>query len=143
MDLSNAFDCIPHNLFIVKLHAYMLSFDMVNFLSTYIENIKENVKINNTCSMFEIRTTKINISPNFINTFLNELFLWLNKSDFDNFACDNTICVTSKELEKLLRTLEDEPNSPVNWFRNNMMINTDKLQAIILKKRVTCHTLSL
>ena len=93
--------------------------------------------------MFEIRTTKINISPNFINTFLNELFLWLIKSDFDNFACDNTICVTSKELEKLLRTLEDEPNSPVNWFRNNMMINTDKLQAIILKKRVTCHTLSL
>ena len=47
MDLSKAFDCIPHNLLIAKLHAYGLSFDTVTFLNSYLKDWKQNVKI--TC----------------------------------------------------------------------------------------------
>ena len=47
MDLSKAFDCIPHNLLIAKLHAYGLSFDTVTFLNLYLKDWKQNVKI--TC----------------------------------------------------------------------------------------------
>ena len=35
MDLSKAFDCLPHSLIIAKLHAYGLSLDACKFLSSY------------------------------------------------------------------------------------------------------------
>ena len=64
------------------------------------------------------------------------MFLWLTKSDLHNFADDNTIAVTCKNLNDLLRTLEKESESAVDWFRNNNMIaNPDKFQAIIMNKR--------
>ena len=47
MDLSKAFDCIPHNLLVAKLHAYGLSFNTVTFLNSYVKDQKQNVRIHN------------------------------------------------------------------------------------------------
>ena len=52
MDLSKAFDCIPHDLLIAKLHAYGSSFKTLTFLNSYLRNRKQCVKINNICSDF-------------------------------------------------------------------------------------------
>ena len=52
MDLSKAFDCIPHDLLIAKLHAYGFSFETLTFLNSYLRNRKQCVKINNICSDF-------------------------------------------------------------------------------------------
>ena len=60
----------------------------------------------------------------------------MTKSDLHNFADDNTIAVTWKNLNDLLRALEKESESAVDWFSNNNMIaNADKFQAIIMNKR--------
>ena len=40
MDLSKAFDCIPRDLLIAKLHAYGLDFDTVIFLHNYLKHRK-------------------------------------------------------------------------------------------------------
>ena len=70
------------------------------------------------------------------NIFINDLFFWLTKSDLDNFADDNTIAVTCKNLNDLLRTLEKESESAVDWFRNNKIIaNPDTFQTIVMNKR--------
>ena len=69
------------------------------------------------------------VGPILFNIFLKDLFLWLTKPAILNFADDNTMNVTSRDLEKLLRTLTYS-NSAVNWFRN-MIIDPDKFQAII------------
>ena len=37
IDLSKAFDCIPHDLLIAKLHAYSLDFDTVTFFHNYLK----------------------------------------------------------------------------------------------------------
>ena len=42
MDLFKAFDCIPPNLLVTKLHAYGLSIDAITFIYSYIKRRKKN-----------------------------------------------------------------------------------------------------
>ena len=126
------------------LHAYGLGFDAVTFLYNDLKHQKQSVKINNISSFFRTILSGVPqgsiLGPILLKIFMNELFLWLTKSDSINFADDNAIALTCKNLNLLLRTLEKESESAVDWFRNNNMIaNPDKFQAIIMNKRRESH----
>ena len=45
MEISNAFDCIPHDLIIAKLRAYDLAFDTLTFLYSHLKDHKQKMKI--------------------------------------------------------------------------------------------------
>jgi hypothetical protein len=47
MDLSKAFDCLPHNLLMLKLKAYGLSENSLKPLNSYLENRRQRIKIGN------------------------------------------------------------------------------------------------
>ena len=47
MDLSKAFDSIPHDLLIAKMHAYSFSKNTLVLFYSYLKR-KQNVRINNT-----------------------------------------------------------------------------------------------
>ena len=45
MDLSKAYDCLPHDLIIAKFEAYGLSKNSLTLLLDYLEGRKQGVKI--------------------------------------------------------------------------------------------------
>ena len=45
MDLSKAFDCLPHDILLDKLSAYGMSTDSVSLLESYLSNRKQQLKL--------------------------------------------------------------------------------------------------
>ena len=54
MDFSKVFDLIPYDVLIANMHAYDFSKNSFVFFYSYLKRRKENVRINNTHSIFQI-----------------------------------------------------------------------------------------
>ena len=59
MDLPKAFDYIPHDLLVAKLHAYGFSMDAITFIYSYMKRRKQGVKINDPESLFKIPLSRV------------------------------------------------------------------------------------
>ena len=140
MGLSKAFDCIPHDLLIAKLHAYGFNEKVITSLYSYLKRRKQSVKINDTESFFQILLAGVPqgsiLGPLLFNLFINDLFFFIKEAELANFADDNKIYVGSKDLTELLEILQNKCETAINWFKtNNMIVNPDKFQSMIISSK--------
>ena len=91
-DVSKAFDCLPRNSLIAKLHAYGIKNRVLNLLFSYLQNRKQRVHRNNTDSEW------IDIFFFFYYIFLCDLFLSLHNVPVANYADDNTPYCTGLKI---------------------------------------------
>ena len=68
-------------------------------------------------------------------SLMNDIFYFKKKASIYNYADDNTVSYSHKNLNLLKEVLVDESATCIEWFRNNkMQANSDKFQAIMLGK---------
>ena len=53
MDLSKAYDCLPHDLLTAKLDAYGVDIDSLKLIYSYLTDRKQRVKIGNSFSTWK------------------------------------------------------------------------------------------
>ena len=141
MDLSKAFDSIPHALLIAKLRAYNFSIDSCELMRSYLTNRKQRVKLEPARSSWQTLQRGVPqgslTGPLLFNVFLNDLVIQLaEKCDIFNYADDNSLSFHHRDLTTIKNTLESACNDALDWFDLNLMkANPDKFQAIVLSRR--------
>ena len=84
MNLSKALDSITHDFLIAKMDAYDFSKDAVTLLYSYLKRRKQNARINNTHSAFQILLSRVPrgslLGPLLFTIFINDLYLRVSKT---------------------------------------------------------------
>ena len=125
MDLSKAFDCLPHDLLTAKLEAYGLDRGALKQLLSYLNNWKQSVKVKGVRSILQLIKNDVPegsiLGPILFNIFINNLY-YVFQSDLHNFEDDNTISAISDTASDLVNSLTDKANKAVDWSHVNKMI---------------------
>ena len=95
MDLSKAYECLPHDLLIAKLAAYGFDNKALALITVYLVNRLQRVKIgSNFNSYLEILRGIPQgsiLGPILFNLFINDLMFFIKEIKVCNFADDTTI----------------------------------------------------
>ena len=105
-NLSKAFDCLPHELLIAKLHDYRVNIPSLKLLHSYLNKLKQRVKFNGTYSLwseilFGVPQGSI-LGPLSFNVFLCDLFQFFLDVDIANYADDKTLHASNINLNNVL-----------------------------------------
>ena len=146
MDLSRAFDCLPHALALAKLKAYGLQHSALKLMSSYLTDRYQRVKIADKRSDW-LKIIKgvpqgSILGPLLFNIFINDMYFMIKGCHLYNYADDNTLSFSHHDPESLHLTLEHKSEESIQWFtQNEMLANPDKFQAIVLcpSRRDSCN----
>ena len=135
-DLSKAFDCLPHDLIIAKLHAYGFDKISLRLMHSYLTDRYQRVKINNSYSLWSLIKHGVPqgsiLGPILFNIFLCDMFFMVDNIDIASYADDNTPYSVGKSQCDLETKLEKAPVKIFKRFNENgLKANQEK-----------CHFLS-
>ena len=137
MDLSKAYDCVPHELLIAKLECYGIDKVGLSFILDYTSRRKPRTKMSSSRSSWYdiIRGLPHGsiLGPLFFNIFINDLFFFITLSEVCNFADENTLYSSDKELEIVFRNLETDLSNVLAWINiSSLKPNPAKFQFMVL-----------
>ena len=103
MDLSKAFDCLPHDLLLLKLKYYGLSENALKLMKSYLTNRKQCVKLGSIKSNFEAILKGVPqgsiLGPVLFNIFINDIFHFAKSCSLYNYADDNTVSCSGEKTK--------------------------------------------
>ena len=139
MDLSKAYDCLPHDLLVAKFEAYGIDTTGLNLIQNYLSNRKQRTKINSSYSDWYDIVRGVPqgsiLGPLLFNLFINDLFLFIERTNICNFADDNTVYSCQNDLKTILEDLRYDMVTLLRWFKeNSMKVNPKKFKFVILGK---------
>ena len=135
-DLSKAFDCLSHSLFIAKHKAYGFDNNSLKLVNDYLSHRFQRTKIGNEYSSWKgilwgVPQDSI-LGSLFFNIHLCNLFFIIEKFHITNFADDNIPDVTGDNISTVAKLLEEVACAIFQWCKDNeMKANADKCHVLL------------
>ena len=117
-DLSKSFDCIPHQLLIVKLSAYGFDMKLIAFISTYLKNQKQKTK--NWSTFSECLNILLGVSqgsilrPLLLLIFIADIFYLNYDLDFASYVDETTPYICGHDFSSIINILEPNVSTLFN-----------------------------
>jgi hypothetical protein len=104
VDLSKAFDCLPHDILLCKLSAYGLSQKSVELLRNYLTGRKQQIKLQGDLSSWADIQKGVPqgsiLGPLLFKFLLTTSFIFIEYGTLYNYADDNTLSYVNDNYEK-------------------------------------------
>ncbi len=138
MDISKAFNCVPYGHLIAKMHAYGLSTNAYEFMSSYLSDRYQRFKISNVKRSWMSLQKEIpqgsSLGPFLFNIFMNDILYFIELCDLVNYADDNTRSIIECTIKVVLAILKQDTKNAIKWFIITFMhVNPSKFQCMYLK----------
>ena len=139
VDLSKAFDSLPHGLLVAKLLAYGVELPACKLLCSYLYNRYQRVKICDAKSDWLNNEKGVPqgsiLGPLLFNVFINDIFFIGSAVTIYNYADDNCVAYAHNDIYTIKNVLERDVEKSLDWFKNNSLeANPSKFQNMLLKK---------
>ncbi len=134
-DLSKAFDCLLHDLFIAKLHAYGFDYLSLKLIYSYLTGRKQRVRVNASFSEWANIDDGVPqgsiLGPELYNYYSNDLFLFMLLA-IANYADDNSPFSVDTTIPRVIDNLEADAKNLLSWIQyNGLKANPDKFQLLL------------
>ena len=137
MDLSKAFDVIPHLLLLAKFKAYGMDRESYALLKDYLSGKLQQVKTRDTYSTWrQVRRGVPQgsvLGPLLFNIFIKDLFYHVKHTKLNAYADDHQIYDSDKDPVALDKHITHDVCVANQWYDyNGMIVNASKHQAMVL-----------
>ena len=140
MDLSKAFDTIPHPPLLAKLKAYGLSTSGCALFADYLSGRTQRVKVEDCFSGWQIVTRGVPqgsvLGPMLFNMiFLNDLFYHIKDVSLHAYADDEQLYDSDVDPRALERRILHQLQTANQWYtENGMIVNPEKHHTVVFRE---------
>lgn len=140
IDLTKAFDCVPHDRLLDKLKSYGFNDNAVELVTSFLTDRFQMVFVDGTYSI--MRPIKIGVpqgstlGPTLFIIFINDFAECVPEAKTILFVDDTTLALKSSDPYSLLELSRVLRSRALNWFSvNGLCVNEDKTQELMFSLR--------